>query len=303
MRERKRGMVADRTRAGDELFEGLCASGIAAFEGGQPEEALDHFSSALEWAESRCRQDEAERARCYRCWVTIKAGASTPVHPELRDILLSSTDEENRFLAAYYMSISYEDAKDHRKGLFYARLARDGASRLGGGRRLAASLNQIGNHHLAQSYVAEAMESYGKALEALGDEHRDLAAVIRQNLGYAMVLDGDVAAGLALLEESLNEAVESPLLHLDLCFAYLEEGRLTRARAHGEQGLRMAREARDQDLIKNGLFLLGEVARLSDDDELCRHAFSELEELCQNGMALQALLVAVGIRKMVNLRA
>ena len=72
----------------------------------------------------------------------------------------------NCFLAAYTIARAYELRRDNRKGLFYARLARDRAAVLERPEWLASAWNQIANFLLGDSFFGEAAETYRHALAA-----------------------------------------------------------------------------------------------------------------------------------------
>jgi hypothetical protein len=93
-------------------------------------------------------------------------------------------------------------------------------------------------------------------------------------------------------------------LHLTLCYGYIEIGRWQRAARHGVAALKRSEETQNPNAIKNALFLLGEVASLSGDDERAYDFFSQLQERFYPDQTFLAdFLLAVDVSGLVNLKA
>jgi hypothetical protein len=84
----------------------------------------------------------------------------------------------------------------------------------------------------------------------------------------------------------------------------LERGRLRSAVKFGFAALRGAEEVQDPATVKYALFLLGEAANLAGDHVLARKYFARLqEEHYPDATYLPDFLLAIDVRKMINLRA
>jgi tetratricopeptide (TPR) repeat protein len=225
-------------------------------------------------------------------------------------MLMAGGDTVNSRLAAYDLARAHECTKQHRKGLFYARIALDRSKLLGSRSWLASSHNQIGNFLLAESRFEEARREYERALDLLPPDDTSVRkAQILTNLGYARVVDG-LPHGLELLYESLRmlralgARRERVFPHLDLCFALSEIGRFRHAVRHGVRALALAEEFGDLDSIKHALFLSGDAAQQAGDSTTARERFEQLQsQYFPEASYLPEVLLTVDIRKLVNLKA
>jgi tetratricopeptide (TPR) repeat protein len=278
-------------------------------EAGRLEEALALVEEALAWAESAGESNCRDRALCNRAAIALELGCGASHIPALRALLLRTSDPENTYLAAYTIARHYELQKEHRKGLFYAQLARDRAVALDENRQ-AASLNYIANFLVAESRFEEAMEVYGEALALLPSQDSLRWAVIGYNLGYCKVLTGCSREGLTLLYRSLRflqrSGSESHAMkaQLDLAFALLETAQARRAGRHAARALALAERLEDSDAKKNALYLLGAAAVASGDRVGARRHFERLQQgFYPEADYLPELLLHVDVRDLVNLKA
>jgi tetratricopeptide (TPR) repeat protein len=291
-------------------FEELKSRGEKAVRAGQLEEARDLFDQALTWAREQGEQPQVDLGICNRAAVVIEMGRGDAEVPHLREILVRNVDPFICQLAAYNISRHYELTKNYKKSLFYARIALERAGVLGRRDWLASSHNLIGNTLLAESFIVEACREYEKALEYAPQEPTAARGQILDNLGYCRVLQGRHREGYRLLYESLRILKRCGAqryeisVRLDLCFAHLETSRLRLSHRHGTAALALAEAMEDQASIKNALYLLGEVAHLSDDVEAARGYFGRLHrDFFPDAGYLPEFLLAVDIRKLVNLHA
>lgn len=299
--------VAPASRA---EFDDLRRRGRQSVEEGRLHDAVDLFDGALVWAEEHGNPDDVDRAWCGRSAAAIELGDDEEVVPRLRKILMRNRDEENCFLAAYNVARAYDLCKEYRKALFYARVAKDRAQRLGHSTWLASSHNQMGNLLLAESFFEEATAEYRKALSYLEPESSVRQALIFDNLGYCAVVEGRHGEGFGLLFRSLRTLNRSGAQryaaqpHAALCFAYMEVDRPRRALQHGLRALKLAETHDDQDTVKNCLYLLGEAAHLCGDTESAQATFQRLQtEFYPEVEFLSDFLLGVDVRRLVNLRA
>ena len=297
----------------DERFEALLERGRVHLEAERYEEALRCYEEAEEAAHRHGERRAEDCAFVSRWAVRIATERGLPAEPlqRLREILMAGDDDANSWLAAYNIARAYEFAKEHRKGLFYARIALDRARLLGATDWLASSRNQIGNFLLAESRFEQACEEYAEALALLQGEARTLRhAKIFDNLGYAFVVIGRVHEGLGLLYRSLRilrtlgAHREQIFPQLDLCFALLEVDRHELALKHGASALALAEEAGESDSIKHALFLMGEAAQQCGDAAMARETFERLQQrYFPDSSYLPDVLLTVDVRKLVNLKA
>jgi tetratricopeptide (TPR) repeat protein len=291
-------------------FEELKSRGEKAVRAGQLEEAQALFDQALTWAREQGEQPQVDLGICNRAAVVIEMGRGDGEVPHLREILVRNVDPFICQLAAYNISRHYELTKNYKKSLFYARIALERAGVLGRRDWLASSHNLIGNTLLAESFIVEACREYEKALEYAPQEPTAARGQILDNLGYCRVLQGRHHEGYRLLYESLRILKRCGAqryeisVRLDLCFAHLETSRLRLSHRHGTAALALAEAMEDQASVKNALYLLGEVAHLSDDVEAARGYFGRLHrDFFPDAGYLPEFLLAVDIRKLVNLHA
>lgn len=290
-------------------LDDLNRRGHEAAEAGRLDEAFAIFDEML----ARAREQApglVDLAFCNRAAVAVVLGRGEAELPRLREILLRSEDPVSSRLAAYNLARHYELTRNHKKALFYARIARERAEHLERRDWVASSHNVIGNALLAQSFVDDAACEYEAALELMPADLSTWRARILDNLGYCRVLQGRHAEGYSLLYRSLailrRHDTERYLIltHLDLCFAHLETGRYRHARRHGATALRLAERLGEIDSVKNALYLLGECANLSGDVIGACRFFSRLQnEFFPEVNYLPGFLLAVNVRKLVNLHA
>jgi len=296
--------------SGAVTFEELKSRGEKAVRAGRLEEAQALFDQALTWAREQGEQPQVDLGICNRAAVVIEMGRGDGEVPHLREILVRNVDPFICQLAAYNISRHYELTKNYKKSLFYARIALERAGVLGRRDWLASSHNLIGNTLLAESFIVEACREYEKALEYAPQEPTAARGQILDNLGYCRVLQGRHHEGYRLLYESLRILKRCGAqryeisVRLDLCFAHLETSRLRLSLRHGTAALALAEAMEDQASVKNALYLLGEVAHLSDDVEAARGYFGRLHrDFFPDAGYLPEFLLAVDIRKLVNLHA
>lgn len=292
-----------------EQFQAARVRWTEAVEAGRLDEALALVEEALTWAEADGDQLLRDRAVCNRAAIALELGGGAAHIPALRSLLMRAADPENSYLAAYTIARHHELQKEHSKGLFYARLARDRAASLDESRR-AASLNYIANFLVAESRFEEAIATYGEALALLPSRDSLRGAVIGYNLGYCNVLTGRSQEGLTLLYASLRSLRRrgadghAMKAQLDLAFALLETARSRHAGRHAARALLLAERFEDADAKKNALYLLGAAAVANGDRVGARRHFERLQQgFYPEADYLPELLLHVDVRELVNLKA
>jgi tetratricopeptide (TPR) repeat protein len=303
-------MKNEATGLTETAFEELRKRGLRAIETGELEEAAESFAAALRLADEQREPRRIDLALCNWAAALIELGRGDGEISRLREVLLRNSDQVNCRMAAYDIARYYELKKNYKKALFYARITRDRSEVLGRRDWLASSHNLIGNTLLAECFLEEACAEYEKALELFPPEPSPARGQILDNLGYCRILQRRYPEGYRLLYESLR------LLHrfgarrheisvrLDLCFAHLETGRYGHSRRQGLAALALAESFGDAGSVKNALYLLGEVANLSNDLDTARGYFARLHrDFFPDAGYLPEFLLAVDIRRLVNLHA
>ncbi|MFL6235071.1 MAG: tetratricopeptide repeat protein [Thermoanaerobaculia bacterium] len=303
-------MRNEATGLTDTAFEELRNRGLRAIETGELEEAAESFAAALRLADEQGDPRRIDLALCNWAAAVIELGRGDGEVSRLREVLLRNSDLVNCRMAAYDIARYYELKKNYKKALFYARITRDRSELLGRRDWLASSHNLIGNTLLAECFVEEACVEYEKALELFPPEPSPARGQILDNLGYCRILQQRYQEGYRLLYEGLRllrrfgARRREISVRLDLCFAHLETGRYQHSRRQGLAALALAESLGDTGSIKNALYLLGEVANLSDDLDTARGYFARLHrEFFPDAGYLPEFLLAVDIRRLVNLHA
>jgi tetratricopeptide (TPR) repeat protein len=292
------------------VFRDLRDRGVHALRAGDMPGALDCFEQAVEAARQSGDADLVDLAVCNRSAIAIELGQGPAVMTDMRAVLLRSRDAQTCMVAATNAARIHDLARDYKKGLFYARLARDQAAAAGDRSQIASIRNLTANLLLADSRVEEAVLEYEAALELMPEEDPVWRARARGNLGYCRVLQERLSEAFALLNEAIETLREhearlylvSPLT--DLAFAQLEAGHPESAREAADEALALAREFEDENGLKNALYLLGEAAGQVGDLPLARRTFLELQQRYYPDKPFVCdFLLSVDVRKMVNLRA
>jgi len=282
----------------------------AAKDAGHLAEARAHYAASGE-AARRCGVEElVERALCNEAAVAFEMGDVDELLPSVRQVLMRNLSAVNCFLAARHIARAYELRREHKKGLFYARLALTRAETLERPAWTAAAINQIGNCQLGDSLFEEAARSYRDALALVPAEDTARELTYLTNLGYCEVMLGQHRRGLRLIYRTLRTARArgwrrlEMIGHVDLCYAHLELDRFADAERHGRRGLALAEELGEPDWVKNALYLLGQVAVLAGESGHARTRFGELQRrFYPDQPYLSEFLVGVDVRGLVNLRA
>ena len=292
------------------VYELEWQSALVANEAGRLEDARRHLAAALAAARELLDEELEERVICGQAAVATALGEADDHVPRLCAIVLRNRSNTNAFLAANNIARACEVRRDHKKGLFYARIARERAEALGRPEWIAAASNQIANLLLAESYFEDAVASYRDALALLPDGDGQRQLTYRANLGYCELVLGRHAQGMDILYRCLRAARRhgwarlQMVAHIDLCYGLLELGRHESAERHGRRGLELAEAIGEREWVKNALYLLGEVAVLAGADARAYAWFHELQHRFYPAQShLPDLLLSVDIRKLINLRA
>jgi tetratricopeptide (TPR) repeat protein len=290
-----------------ELKERIRAS-IAA---GDLRTALDAAKESLVEARATGDEETIDLAVCNRSAVLIELGDFASELAELRPILMRTTNHVVAFSAAYSTARIYQERRDFKKALFYARLAREKSQLVTDHPGRGHALNQLGTLCLLESRIPEAIDAYRRArriFEQSEPVDPFALAFLDDNLGYCHMLNGEYTEGIGrCLDglrafERLGAETYTPQPHLDLCFGYLETQQLDQAGYHGERALALAKKHGVCEILKNGLYLVGEVAHLSGDSARAEECFDELARRYPEVRYLKDFLFAVDLKKVINLR-
>jgi tetratricopeptide (TPR) repeat protein len=291
-------------------FRDLRDRGVEALRGGDLREALACFDRAAEAAHASGDTELVDLAGCNRAAIQIELGESRTVLADMRAVLLRSRNPQTCMVAATNAARIHDLAKDYKKGLFYARLARDHAEVAGDASQLASVRNLQANLLLAESHVEDAAREYEAALETMPEEDPVWRARALGNLGYCRVLQRRLSEAFSLLRRATADLRDleadfylvAPLT--DLAFAHLEADQPQPARDAAEEALALAREHEDESGTKNALYLLGEAAGMLGDVPTARRCFLELQQRYYPDKPFVCdFLLSVDVRKIVNLRA
>jgi tetratricopeptide (TPR) repeat protein len=278
------------------------------------EDAATLFADAESLAREHGEGDLADRAFCNRCSVLVELDQGADQIPKLKEILLSSSDTRNRFLAAYCTGVAYYVSEDFDRAHNYARRATGLARELGDESLENRSLNLVGTLAARASLFDEAEEAYRKCLEAHGDcagYQRVMAAQVEDNLGYVMMVTDRLEEGIRHCEAAREAMEDLGAEHYlfetlqDLCYGYVLVDDLDRADECGTRALELAIEHSDEQIAKNCLFLLSEIAVRRGDTFGARRYLRELTAYYPEAGVSEEIIdvfLATDLTSVVNLR-
>ena len=284
--------------------EELRRAAIAKVRAGEIEAALDMYDAALQLTDD----DEArELITINKADAMIAIEQSGPEVQALPMIVMRRRNLRHVYLAAYALVFKYRMEKELKRASFYAQLAYQTADEANETLWKVLALNELGSISDMDSKFTRAIECGEEAialLESLGgrDEHEFVYALTLENLGASKLLNDQFDDGIAMIEKALP-SITAPLYlaeaYIDLCFGYLGLENLEKAGQYGQAALEVATEPRQ---IRNGHYLLGEVAYKNDDIDLAEYHFDKLAAFYPEFRNLKSLLFAIDLRSMVNLK-
>ena len=276
--------------------------------------AAELFSDAESIARRHGEVDLADRAFCNRCSVLVELDQGADQIPKLKEILLSSSDTRNRFLAAYNTGVAYFISEDFERAHNYARRATALARELDDSSLEHRSLNLVGTLAARASLFDEAEDAFVRCLEAhLNGEgfQRVMAAQVEDNLGYVMMCTERLEEGIDHCEAARATMEELGADHYlfetlqDLCYGYVLTDDLDRAEECGTRALELAIEHSDEQIAKNCLFLLSEIAVRRGDTFGARRYLRELTAYYPEAGVSEEIIdvfLATDLTSVVNLR-
>lgn len=271
--------------------------------------ALTMCDEAIDWARDSGDSEALELAECNRAGIRIAQGKGDGAAGRLRRILLGSSCDGNRFLAAYNLSRFHELRRETERGLFYARQGLRYARRARRREFVAGSYHQVGNLQLLDCRFEEACRSYERALR-LSPEAGVERAIMVSNVGYCQVVLERHREGFERLFESLRQMRRlgaepwEMLPRLGLSYAYLEIHKPAPARRHAERALGLAETIDCREHVMNALYLLGEAEKLLGDELAAYERFHRLQrDFYPEQPFIAELLMSTDIRQLIHLMA
>lgn len=291
-------------------YEGLKEQASEALNQGNLQGALGGFTRAYELAVRIGDRDLEDVAFCNRSSVAIRLQLEDDSVLVLRRMLLRTAHPQVAYLSAYNLARAYDNRKDYRKSLFYARIAHRYAIELGEAEQEASALNWIGNALVALNDFGGGLEEYRKAECLIAGEESERRSLILSNLGYCLLLTGETQDGFRTVIRGLRMArrerapVAQSVGHLCLSFAHLLVGRPWYAVRHGAEALELAEAHSDERTMKLALLLLGEAYKQADKVPAALECFELLQETYYPGMPeVPEMLLGVDVCRVINLRA
>jgi tetratricopeptide (TPR) repeat protein len=298
-----------RERYDELLMLGEKALGLDDFEG-----AAGLFADAESVARQMGEVDLADRAFCNHCSILVELDRGADQIPRLKEILLSSGDTRNRFLAAYCTGVAYYISDDLERAASYARRATGLARELGDQTLEGRSFNLVGTLATRDSRFDEAEEAFKLCLEAhrgVDGYQRVMAAQVEDNLGYVMMCTDRLDEGIRRCEAARTVLEGMGADHYlyevlqDLCYGYVLSDDLERGFRCGSRALELAIEHNDQQIAKNCLFLLSEIAVRRGDTFGARRYLHELTAYYPEAGVSEEIIdvfLATDLTTVVNLR-
>jgi tetratricopeptide (TPR) repeat protein len=278
---------------------------------GDREKALELFRLALDEARRSGNVTLEQRARCDVSGALIELERYREAEAGLREILLRSRDGKAVWQATFNLAIALRRQGATERASRFAQRAIDSARRLRACGPIARSLNLMGNLHLVESRFDAALECYRKALRLYGScrgDWRYPISIIRDNVGYCMLLLQRVEEGLAEIDAALELArevghprVEAECLQ-DRCYGLLRQGSLEEAEKSGQVALEMAERHSYRDLVVNCCYLMGELRHRQGDAAGRDGYFLKLQSLYPHLPFLRDFLCAFDVSSVINLK-
>ena len=297
-----------------ERYDELLVAAERALGADDFERSATLFAEAETVARSIGDVDLADRAFCNRCSVLVELDQGADQIPKLKEILLRSSDTRNRFLAAYCTGVAYFISDDFERAHGYARRATGLAAEYGDRSLEHRSLNLVGTLAARASLFEEAEDAFRRCLEAhrAGEGYeRVMAAQVEDNLGYVMLCTDRLDEGLRHCERARAEMEKLGAEHYlyetlqDLCYGYVLADDLDRAQECGMGALELAIEYSDEQIAKNCLFLLSEIAVRRGDTFGARRYLHELTAYYPEAGVSEEIIdvfLATDLTTVVNLR-
>jgi tetratricopeptide (TPR) repeat protein len=286
-----------------ERVEELRQAGLAAVRENRLDDAVALYDEALGLVAD---EEMRELLTINKADALIALERSGPEVQELPRVIMRRRNPRHVWLAAYALQNKHKIENDLKRALFYGELALRAADEADDLGLRHAVLIDLGNVCVLDSQIEKAITFYQEALDSASAADAWMLDLVRgyatESLGYCYLLGGRTDDGLRLVHESLkfvSNSIFQAEAYIDLCYGYLDKEDLERARFYGETALEVAQEDRH---IRNGHYLLGEVAYKAGDTDLASFHFDQLAKFYPEFRNLKSLLFAIDLRSMVNLK-
>lgn len=284
--------------------EELRQAGLSKVRQNRLEESLEDFDQALALAGD---PEIGELIRINKAGALIWLQREGPEVQALASVIMKRSNNRHVLLAAYNLANKFRLQSDAKRAGFYLNISLSAANDSGDAIWKPEILIALGAVAILDSRIDNAIEHYEEALALFGDPtgHELSIAFANQSLGYSLLMKGRFADGISLIHQAVDEMKQAggqaflAESYIDLCFGYLETEDLEQARVFGEMGLQIATEVRQ---VRNGHYLLGEVAYKSGDLESAQTHFSKLGQFYPDFPHIVDFLLAIDLRSMVNLK-
>jgi tetratricopeptide (TPR) repeat protein len=287
----------------EERIEALRQEARARLRRGDYEQALEVYDEALALAGD---DETRELITINKADAMIALERSGPEVHELPRVIMRRRHPRHVYLAAYALQYKYRLENDLKRALFYGQLALRTAEDASEPSWRRIVLLELGNIYELDSQIDKAVECFNESLSINEEsplQEKELShSYALENLGYCLLLQGQLDEGLSRISEAL-EMLHDPIgraeAYIDLCYGYLEKGHFEKALFYGQAGLDIAKDPRQ---TRNAHYLLGEASYKSGDVDAADFHFSELSKFYPQFRNLKNLLYAIDLRSMVNLK-
>lgn len=269
---------------------------------GRFDEAIDLYEAAMAAAETDDVRELITIGKAEALIASEREGAEITALPS---IVMRRRSPRHVYMAAALLMRRFSDT-DRRRALFYGEIARQATVELGDPFARGTILNNLGIVLTIESRFTTAIDTFGEALEAFAevrDRHDEVVQsrrLVNLDLGGAKILAGEYNEGIHLLLDVLPQ-LEADYYRaealLDLCYGYLELGRLEEAEYMGREGLSLAIEARQ---VRNANHLLGEIMLRSDRRDEADAFISVVAGFYPQYPNVKELLFTVDLSSVVN---
>lgn len=278
---------------------------------GDYRKAIDNFERAVSLAKDLDDQGLLVKALCNLSSARLAAGDIREAEQGLREILLRTRDAGTIFATSSTLASALRRQGRLDRALLYAKRALRACEGTDKVAWRASCHNLIANIHLNKSCLDEAVKEYRFALElyekqGLGTEHP--VEVIKENLGYCLLLKKRHRQGIAIILEALQISLNNgntrclSECYQDLSFAYMQLKEYERAREHGEKAYELAVAQEYTDIRKNCSYLLGEIHLMLEDEERSDYYFDRLQEFFPNVPVLKEFLRTFDVSSIINFK-
>jgi tetratricopeptide (TPR) repeat protein len=284
-------------------IEELRQEARARLRRGDYEQALEVYDEALLLADD---DETRELISINKADAMIALERTGPEVHDLPRVIMRRQNPRHVYLAAYALQYKYRLENDLKRALFYGQLALRTAEDASEPSWRRIVLLELGNIYELDSQIEQAIECFHESLsidEESPLQEKELShSYALENLGYCLLLQGNLDEGIRRVHEALgllHDPIGRAEAYVDLCYGYLEKKQYEKALFYGQAGLDIAKDPRQ---TRNAHYLLGEACYKSGDVDGADFHFSELSKFYPQFRNLKNLLYAIDLRSMVNLK-